>query len=76
MAPVFYDIEIDASREVTQQDVDRMTACVQAYGKLRAAVAQIQTELMMEMERIKARGKPVVDIYAPQTTGEPTEKDC
>lgn len=32
--PKFYDIEIDAFREVTQEDVDRLVAHTQAFGRL------------------------------------------
>ena len=57
-----YDVELDEHREATQADIDMLTAAAQAYGKLRAFVAQTQGELMAEIERVKARGRPVVDV--------------
>jgi hypothetical protein len=56
-----YDIEIDGTREVTQADIDMLTAVQQAYGKLRHAIAQTHVELMAEVERVKRRGKPLVE---------------
>ena len=57
-----YDIEIDGTREVTQADVDMLTAVEQAYGKLRAAIAQTHAELMAEVEAVKRRGRPVIEM--------------
>ncbi len=62
MGLTLYDIEIDATREVTQADIDALTAVQQAYGKLRAFAAQTHAELMAEIARVKQRGKPVVNV--------------
>ena len=55
MALRLYDVNADEYREVTQADVDALTAVQQAYGKLRTAVAQTQEELLIEIARIKQR---------------------
>lgn len=56
-----YDITIDDHREVTQADIDRLMATEQAYGKLRAFVAQTHGELLVEIGLAMKRNRPVVD---------------
>ena len=62
MALKLYDIEIDDTREPTQEDIDRLTAVQQAYGKLRALVAQTHAEMLVEIERFRRRHRAVVDV--------------
>ena len=71
MTVTFYDIKIDERREVTQADIDMMTATVQAYGKLRAFVAQTQAELMAEVERVRVRGSLAAMAVGIETVAEP-----
>ena len=73
MTVTFYDIKIDERREVTQADIDMMTATVQAYGKLRAFVAQTQAELMAEVERVRVRGSLAAMAVGIETVAEPAK---
>ena len=73
MTVTFYDIKIDERREVTQADIDMMTATVQAYGKLRAFVAQTQAELMAEVERVRVRGNLAAMAVGIETVAEPAK---
>lgn len=50
-----YDVHNDEMREATQADIDALMAVQQAYGKLRTAVAQAHTELVIKIEEIKRR---------------------
>ncbi len=61
MALKYYDIDLDAFREPTQEDIDIMQAGVQAYGQLRTAITQTQERLMASIAEIKRRG-PVMDV--------------
>ena len=62
MTVTMYDVTKDETREVTQQDVDLLQAVSQAYGKLRQAAAQAHIELLAEIDRVKLRGQPVVEV--------------
>lgn len=70
MALKMYDVSIDATREVTQQDIDMFTATANAYGRLRMAIANTHSILMAEIERIR-RG-PALDLSGVQTEAGPT----
>jgi len=57
MGLVIYDIETDQTREVTQADIDRLTAVASAYGRLRVEVERVHAALLAEIKAIKGRGK-------------------
>jgi hypothetical protein len=65
-----YDIEIDDTREPTQEDIDRLTAVQQAYGKLRAFMAQTHAELLVEIERARRRRRAVVWVDTEVASGD------
>lgn len=62
MPVTIYDVSIDATREVTQEDIDMLTATAQAYGRLRAAVAEIEAVRMSLVQEVLRRGKPVIEV--------------
>ena len=41
---MYYDISTGERRIATQQDIDRMNAIVQSYGRLRSLVKQMEQE--------------------------------
>lgn len=46
-----YDISLDEYRDVTQEDVDRMVAVVQAYGAIRKAVSDAHSQAMFAINQ-------------------------
>lgn len=59
-----YDVRNDETREVTQEDIDRLAAVSQAYGRLRTTMADAHAVLMQQLDLIGQRGKPLADIQA------------
>lgn len=59
---IFYDVSLDANREVTQADVDRLVRIANAYGELRRSidrVSQIAHNISTgEPALMYGRGKP------------------
>lgn len=65
MALSIYDIGIDATREATQADIDMLMAVSNAYGRLRAAVADTHAELVHTIAGLRSKGK-IADLAALQ----------
>ena len=76
MPLTIYDVTIDDTREATQADIDMLTAVQQAYGRLRTAMQQTHAELMMEVGRVKQRGKPLVEVGDASDPSDAIERDC
>lgn len=64
-----YDINIDETRDATQDDIDTLMAVNNAYGRLRTAVADVHTEVLAAVKDIKNKGR-VADLAALQTQTE------
>lgn len=65
-----YDVHTDQTREATQEDIEGLQAMANAYGALRAAVADTHARLLTQIEDIKRRHTPLlVEVPDPVVPG-------
>jgi hypothetical protein len=55
---VIYDVNIDAFRQATQQDVDLLQIGTQSYGRLISAALAIHKEDRLQVEKLLKKDSP------------------
>lgn len=71
MPLTIFDIRIDGTREVTQGDIDRLVIAEQAYGRLRAALAETHAWVRSQIAEIDAReAMPTQEVENERPTGD------